>query len=274
MSRTKFGHEDARLTQWLPAGQIDVDPSIQRPLNVTWAEQIGRDLDPDLIGVIHVSQRANGRYVVLDGQHRLHGVKNVFGNNGTLVECKVYSGLAKSDEAAIFVGLNNFRRPTRVDVFLRNVTAKEEHAVAISAIVHELGFRVDRAKAANSITAVGAIEDVYFGFSTTRDATSANPKLLKSALSVIREAWGGTADSVNGHIVAGIGRLLAARQRAMEVGDLVHRLSGYPGGPTALVGTATGRRALTGGSTSHALVEVCCDLYNKNRRVGKIETLR
>jgi hypothetical protein len=118
MSRTKFGSESAHLTKWLPVGEIEVDPTIQRPLNAAWAERIGRELDPDLMGVIHVSQRANGRYVVIDGQHRIYGVKNVFGNNGTLVECKVYEGLTKSQEAEFFVGLNNFRRPTRACGFV------------------------------------------------------------------------------------------------------------------------------------------------------------
>ncbi len=280
MSRNKFGNESARLTQWLPAGQIDVDPTIQRPLNVSWAEKIGRELDPDLIGVIHVSQRPSGRFVVIDGQHRLHGVKHVFGNNGTLVECKVYTGLSRAQEAAQFVGLNDFRRPTRIDVFLKSVVAKEADAVAIDAIVRELGCRVDRGKADKSITAIGALEEVYFGFADRRSdvdgrpVATANPALLKATLAVIGNAWGGTADSLHGYIISGIGRLLAARQRAMDVSDLVHKLSTYPGGPTALCGAASGRRAVSGGKVGGAMAEVCLDLYNKGRRVGKLEPLR
>lgn len=278
MSRTKFGSDAARLTQWLPAGQIDVDQTVQRPLNLRWAEKIGRELDPDLIGVIHVSHRSNGRYVVIDGQHRLHAVKHIFGNNGTLVECKVYSGLTKAQEAAIFVGINDFKRPTRIEGFLKNVVAKDADALAINAIVQEMSCRIDRAKGDKTITAIGALEDVYYGFAdrTTADAAnpSANSALLKATLAVIGNAWGGTADSLHGHIISGVGRLLAARQRAMDVSDLIHKLSTYPGGPTALCGAASGRRALTGGKVGAALAEVCLDLYNKGRRVGKLEPLR
>ena len=160
MSRTKFGAESAHLTKWIPVGEIEVDPSVQRPLNMAWAEKIGRELDPDLIGVFHVSRRANGKYYVIDGQHRHFGVKNVFGNNGTLVECKVYEGLTKSKEAELFVGLNDFKRPSRVDVFLKNVVARDTDAVAIDSIVRENGLAIGRAKADRTITAIGAVEEV------------------------------------------------------------------------------------------------------------------
>ncbi len=282
MSRVKFGNDSAHLTKWLPVGEIEVDPTIQRPLNVAWAEKIGRDLDPDLIGVIHVSRRANGNHVAIDGQHRLYGIKNIFGNNGTLVECKVYEGLNRAQEAALFVGLNDFRRPTAVDVFLKNVVAKDAAAVAISEAARACGFRVDRVKADGTINAVGALMEVFYGFIDLRDphmtdetrANAANPALLRSTLTVIRDAWGGTSDSTNGAILSGIGRLLAARQRVMDVPDLSRKLSLYPGGPTALVGAAAGRRSLTGGKVGVNLAEVCLDLYNKGRRTGKIEPLR
>jgi len=282
MSRTKFGAESAHLTKWLPVGEIEVDQTIQRPLNVAWAERIGRELDPDLMGVIHVSKRSNDRYVVIDGQHRLYGVKNVFGNNGTLVECKVYEGLSRSEEAALFVGLNDFRRPTRIDVFLKNVVANDPDAVAINKIVREIGFRVDRVKADGTITAVGALEEVYYGFADLRDPKLTDeekrklgiPALLRATLTLIKTAWGGTADSVHGHLISGIGRLLATRQRVLDIEDFTLKLSKYPGGPTALIGAAAGRRSLTGGRVGLNVAEVCVDLYNKGRRVGKIEPLR
>lgn len=282
MSRTKFGNESAHLTKWIPVGEIDVDPAIQRPLNVAWAEKIGRELDPDLIGVIHVSKRQSGRYVVIDGQHRMYGVKHVFGNNGTMVECKVYEGLTKAQEAEFFVGLNNFRRPTRIDVFLKSVVAKDPDSLNINGVVNSLGFRIDRMKADGIITAIGAVIEVFYGFSDMRDPSlndeskknAARPELLRATLNLIRTAWGGTADSVNGHIIGGIGRLLLARGRAINTDDLRQKLAAYPGGPLAIVGAAQGRRPSMGGRVDVNVAEVCLDLYNKGRRVGKIEPLR
>jgi hypothetical protein len=91
---------------------------------------------------------------------------------------------------------------------------------------------------------------------------------------VVGNAWGGIADSMHGAIITGIGRLLIARQKVMDVDDLVHRLAGYPGGPTALIGAARGRRVIDGGNLGHALALVCLDLYNRGRRAGKIEKLQ
>lgn len=282
MSRTKFGPDSAHLTKWLPAGEIDIDPTVQRPLNVAWAERIGRELDPDLIGVIHVSKRSNGRYVAIDGQHRLYGVKKVFGNNGTLVECKVYEGLTKAQEAATFCGINNFKRPNRIDFFLKGIVSKNKDAVAINEIAQSCGFKVDRNKADGNITAIGALEDVYYGFGNISDpnltdeqkSALAKPELLRMTLRCIREAWGGTADSVSGVIVSGVGRVLAARHRAMNVADLTHKLGQYPGGPNGLVGSARGKRTASGGTVSTAVAELCIELYNRGRRVGRIEPLR
>lgn len=282
MSKHKFGSAAGHLTQWIPVGDIDIDPNVQRPLNVKRAERIGRELDPDLIGVIHVSKRANGRYVCIDGQHRIHGVKHVFGNNGTLVECKVYDGLDRASEARRFVGLNDARRPSRLDGFIVGVLAKKPDLVEINNIVRECGFRVDRNKADGAITAVGSLEDVYYGFAETRDpdltakdkATLAKPELLRDTLTVIRNAWGATADATNGHIISGLGRLIGARQRVIDLSDLAKKLAPYPGGPMALVGTAAGRRAVAGGRTGMAVAEVCLEIYNRGRRVGKIEPLR
>lgn len=284
MSRHKVGNESGHLTKWIPAGEIDVDPRVQRPFDASWGDYIGHNFNEDLLGVLHVSERTNGRYAVIDGQHRLHGVKNVHGNNGTLLECKVYAGLSRAQESALFVGLNNFKRPRRIDIFLKNVIAKEPHACAINEIAQSVGFRVDISKADHVITAIGSLEEVYFGFvlqkkhraksgDVAADKT-AKPNLLRDTLSVIKSAWGGTADSVNGHIIGGIGRLLAARQRAMEVPDLVQKLSQYPGGPTALIGTAAGRKQLLGGTKDINLAEVCLELYNKGRRTSKLEALR
>ena len=300
MSRHKFGNEAGHLTQWIKAGDIKFDPHVQRALNAHWAEYIGRNLDPNLMGVIHVSKRPNEDLFCVDGQHRLHGVTDYFGNNGTLVECKVYEGLSRAQEAALFVGLNNFRRPQRIDVFLKSVIAKEPTAVAINAIVREAGLRIDRGKADNAVSAVAALEDVYFAFADRRTAPPSkddtkdtketkdpkdrkppqvrtfpvNAPLLSSTLTVIRDAWGGIADSMNGHIIVGVGRVLAARGRIIDLDDFAHKLAAFPGGPTALVGNAHGIKSMTNGKIGPAVAEVCIGVYNKGRRVGKVDSLR
>lgn len=280
MSRTKFGSAAGQLTKWVPVGEIDVDPAVQRPPNKAWAAYIGRELDPDLIGVIHVSKRRNGRYVVIDGQHRVIGVRDHFGNNGTLIECKIYEGLSIAQEAAIFVGLNKKKQKSRISDFISRVTARDPHAVAIAGVLDEFGLKVDRFKSLSTVPAVSALESIYFGFSqasdltlTTADrATLANPDLLRLTLRVVREAWG-SPDAVNGHILSGVGRLLAVRRQELDTDDLIHKLAGYPGGPMGMLGAARGRRAISGGVLGGHVAEVCLDLYNKGRRT-KVAGLR
>lgn len=283
MTRHKFGSESSKSsTQWLPVGELKFDQTVQRSLNPAWAAHIGKELDPDLIGILKVSRRRDGDYVI-DGQHRVVAVRDHFGNNGTLIECQIFEGLNRADEAKIFVGTSNNRLLTALEKFLKGAIAKDPTAVEITKIVESVGFTVASGKLQGRIPAVGALRAVYFGFTdgsrqhrsgVIPAAEDKKPELLRSTLNVIKAAWGGTADSLTGSIIEGVGRLLAARQRSIDLGDLARDMASYPGGPMALIGAARMRASIAGGNVGSGIAEVLVDIYNKGRRVGKIEPLR
>lgn len=285
MVPSKVGNEHAtRSTQWFPIGELLVDPIVQRPLNAAWVDEIAREFDPDKIGVIHVSRRRDDSLVIIDGQHRRAAIEKLWEDPSQKVECKVYENLSRSDEAALFVGLNNFKRPTAIDEYLKNVIAKDPIAVDIDKVVRESGFVVERFKGDNKITAVGTLYLIYAGFTSDKlvsrrakrvQKDQGKPELLRTVLSIVREAWGGQKDSVNGFVLEGIGRVLAARQRAMSIPDFVQKVSQYPGGANALIGAARGRKAVTGSTVGTAVAEILIDLYNRGRRsANQLASLR
>ena len=88
--------------------KLSVDFSYQRVPSSKKVTKIVKEFSDYAFGVIEVSQRVNGNYVVVDGWHRvcaakLHGL--------TRIPCNVHEGMTHAEEAAMFVDLNSNRKP-------------------------------------------------------------------------------------------------------------------------------------------------------------------
>jgi hypothetical protein len=59
-----------KFYKWLHIKKLFVDSRYQREEIRAEVDQIASDLDWDVCGVLVVSQRADGRYAILDGQQR------------------------------------------------------------------------------------------------------------------------------------------------------------------------------------------------------------
>lgn len=285
MSRTRYGSEfSGGPTRFLAVGDLRVDQStehpVQRSYDARWGDWIGDNLDRNKLGIVHVSLRKNGGFYIIDGAHRVGAIRSKLGNNGTLVECKVYEGLDRAAEADLFKAINGDRRPvTTLDNFLVSVTAKDPVNSAILNIVQECGLNVSKSAGADGVLrAVGALRSTFLGFAQHSRKTTQNaepkPELLRATLLLIKSAWGINQYAYDGNIIEGVGRLLAARWKAIDRSRMAQKLAPYPGGPKALLGTARGRKALLGGSVAASVADVMLDAYNKGARSEKVESLR
>lgn len=262
---------DASQMKWLPLDQLHVDPTIQRPLDEARAQRLSDSLDLSLLGVIEVSDRDNGRYHVLDGQHRVAALR-LAGFSTELVECKVHNGLAKADEASRFVGLNTFANPRAFDRFRVRVKAGDPVAVGIDQILMEFGWRLMQGDSPGCFTAVVAAERVYTGHGTSEKERG--PENLRAALGVITEAWGRKPINANGYVVGGLGLFFARYGSEVDRPALVKRLAQYPGGADNYIGKARGIRDFRGGTLPRCVAELTTELYNKRRSSGQLESWR
>lgn len=275
MTNVKFENGNAtRGTVWLELTGLRVDQRYQRPLIQPRVNKIAAEFDPEMFGVLHVSRRPDGSHYVVDGQHRTEAARQFLGANanGQRVECKVYEGLTLQQEARLFRRLNDQTAQTMYAKFRASVQAGDPVETAVNRIVEGLGLTVGQASRDRCVTAVGALTQVYRGFS--RNAEDKHPELLRMVLSIINSAWGATGDSLNGHIIEGLGRLLLVRQRVLDIPDLIKRLAQYPGGPLGLLGKARGRREIMGGKIGHNVAEAIIEAYNRGRRNTAVEGLR
>ena len=76
----------------------------QRKIKTKKVDDIFNKYDDNLVNQITVSLR-DGRYYIIDGQHRVTAIKKKFGSNA-VVKCRVIPGLTIKDEASYFRKIN------------------------------------------------------------------------------------------------------------------------------------------------------------------------
>lgn len=148
---------------------------------------------------IDVSFR-DGKYWVIDGQHRLYAIKKRKGGNCTIL-CYVHYGMTEYDEAMFFLdqgkGIANILTTDRARI---RFEIGDETVVGMVRGAESAGFSVDFStnKATNRIVAVSALEQVY---------KALNPQEYVTMLKTLKKAYNGRPDSLVREMLYGLGLL-------------------------------------------------------------------
>jgi hypothetical protein len=181
---------------------------------------------PDLVHVLTLSKRADGRYAIVDGGHRYLMLMERGIAEWTAV---VYENLSYDDEADLFVELN-FRRNS-VRPYERHramIEAKVPMALALRACAEDEGFVIAAsANGENAIGAISSLEEVFLVAKHEAGTTfqrhvevrkwittseTEGPDLLRKTLASLREAWSDRdswAQGKAGNMIRGVARFLA-----------------------------------------------------------------
>lgn len=177
--------------QMLPAANLRVDDRYQRKLNQKHLRNIARNLSMKVFGVILVSQRDNGTFWIIDGQHRVAALE-LRGESKTLVPCHIYRGLTPQDEAIIFQMQTNRKAIVPIDRFESKMFAEDPDTMAIDRILRKYGYQVGNT-APGAVQAVAMIENVYersgadrldLIFDLFTAATDRNPEVIPTGLMI------------------------------------------------------------------------------------------
>lgn len=208
--------------QWVLIADLEMTcPQWGRPLRPGDVRSIAAALDPDKLGVIAVWYRpdlhlGHGRYVVIDGQHRLAAMRLV-GWDDQRAPCLLYEGLTMETAAELSLGLQERRNLHPLDRHRAAATAHDRGAVEIDKVLAFLGLRLcysvqaDQRRATAAIGTIGKIWE-------RMDSVG-----LERVLWICREAWDGTAAGLGAKIMKLAAYLLAAHdgdiddQRMAEV---------------------------------------------------------
>lgn len=184
--------------------RVDLDKCVtdgryQRQLDERRVEKIVRNFDPKILGTLEVSERADGTFAVIDGQHRFAALK---AKGRKQAPALVHKNLDAQQEADLFARLNMTRKPlSAVQRFKAQLFSGDERATDISRIVTDAGFRIIEGGASiGDITAVAALERSYKAYGADTLAT---------AMKNISDLWYGEESSVTANMISGFTQFLS-----------------------------------------------------------------
>lgn len=243
----------------VPVGRLNVDPEVQRPLNLAKVTDIKRSFNWDAVGVLTVSSRGADEYmVVLDGQTRLQVVKELTDNTGVL-PCRVFRGLTKEQEALLFLALNNTTKVRPLDQFRVKVTAEDPVAVDINRMIRSYGWDVGSGKNTGYVNAVAALQWVY----RKSEEAGCEPNLVQMVALVTKRAWGLDPDGMTGPLIKGLGLLFLVHSSRIEVDRLVERLSRWRNGPVGLGNEASAHAKVQSMRVFNAVADLVSIEYSR-----------
>lgn len=237
----------------LTAGQIFADPAYQRPLDDLRVQRMAEAFDVSLLGIIDVSQREDGRYAVIDGQHRWAVIREIHGPSGAVV-CNVHRGLSVEQEAALFFEIDRSRRNlTGWDRWWARRGAGDASVRAIEEVVESHGLQISAATRDGILRATKAAEDVV---------ALGGTELLDNTLELLIKGWGRAADALDGALLHGLALVIHHYDLATEV-DAVRLVTALQDiAPRQVKARATQLREAHKGILPRLVAAVVIDRYN------------
>jgi len=248
--------------------ELNIDLAAQRKLSMPWVKAHIDDFDVDQLGYIVVNRRADGKWYVLDGQHRVELMRAV-GWGDQLIHAELFDGLTQQEEAELFNARNDRRAVRKFDHFRISVTAGDKRATDITSIVASVGLTITDQQMDGGVTAVDKLEKIYEGggIASSHEGRSA----LARTLTTIKKAWGTSPAGFNGALLHGLGLVQLRYNGAIDQKALATKLGPIKGGAPGLLGNARALREMSGRPVHHCVASIIVDIYNKGRRTEKLD---
>lgn len=254
----------------VPVEELSVDPRIQRPLDLNRVREVFREFTPAGLGVLIVSYRGDGSYVVLDGQHRLEVLRRKLPEGGPVeVPCKVFEGLTYEQEALLFLVANNTRKPRAVHKFLIGGEAGDPVVKGIQEIAKSHGYKIDTAVRNGMISAVRALYRIYANSERKRE--DGEPNTLELVIKTVKSAWGYDKSGTKGIVLDALAAMYEEYGSRLVLGNLVEVLNAYPNGPDGLVMDGHRWAATRKMRPAMATAQILVDRYNGTFRAKRAQ---
>lgn len=267
--------EGRRFTvETLPANLLEVDPGVQRKLNESRVAKIAADFHESALGVFIVSARrsldalsdkTSVRYVVLDGQTRLHALRKFAGTESTAmpVVCQVFHGLTRAEEAEIFIEHNDRAAVRKIDLFRLALVAGQDWAVNLNKLVTRHGFEPnDSAPPERRFTAISTAQRIL--------RLPEGDVALDKAFEFIARSWGHRVNAASAEAVDGLGLLFHRHGENVDVVGFAKKLASTDT-PQTFKANVLNYRATMGVSRTEASYRYVLRVYNSGRRSKGLE---
>lgn len=240
----------------LRVGDLFADPTYQRNLDTERVERMSNEYDRTLLGVLEVSAREDGRYAIIDGQHRWAVIERVSGVDEHLA-CQVHTGLSQEEEARLFLEIDTGRRNlTWWDRWRARRGQGDPSVLAIDEVLKRHRLQVNPAPDDGNIRATKALETIVDDLGDLQ--------LLDSVLIVLTSAFGRSFDAFDGGIMQGVALVLSHYDAdELDTDRLVLQLRDIP--PRQLRARAIAGREAYRGTVPRLCAVVIVERYNTGR---------
>lgn len=228
---------------------LEIPAEYQRKLQMGKVKQMVAEFNGIIVNPPKVSYR-DGRYIVIDGQHTIVGLKTLNGGNDLPILCRVYVGLTKEEEALVFAQQTGASTPLSAGAKLRAKLVgqdAESHAFLAATEAAGLQLGTDHVQANRKIICVST---------ALKEFRQYGPDIYTEGLRAIAEAWAGDPDSLRPGIIQGVMRFIALYKDEYKYDRLVKRLATVY--PMKLVRDAD---AMSGAASYRYMMQVL-KLYN------------
>lgn len=192
-------------------------PEWGRSVETARVRKYAENFDPDKFGVPAIWHRpglpiGQGRYVTLDGQHRISAVAINppvgLGWKSELIECQAYYDLTDARAAEISRGLQDRRDLKGYDRFRTDLAAGVELAVDIDAVLQKCNLKLVKGGAtSHNIVAISMLE---------RITKRIGPAGLEKTLRIIQLTWSGDVTAVAAPVLLLVATLVAAHGSKLD----------------------------------------------------------
>ena len=248
--------EAQTLFDRVPIDKIFIDKTYGRTLDAANLRRILRGWDPLALGVVLLSLRPDGRYAVIDGQHRIEAARKM---EISTIPARVYIDLSHSDEARLYRLFGIHKAQTPLDRFRAAVAERQPMALKIKSIIEGMGLDVSTGYVGDGkIMAMAAVTKVY---------ERHGPEMLDLALRTLYAAFGRNYGGYSAHMITGITGFIVRFEAWCDWNRLVRRLQeeglSELGQRYMASKRAFGSAGNGGGGTDLSMGRVFHDVYNK-----------
>jgi hypothetical protein len=246
--------------------EFSIDLKVQRELNEKKAQEIADDFEPEALGLLIASKRADGHTYLIDGATRVSAARKI--SYEELMATRLFEGLSIREEAELFLRYNKTRAVQAIDRFKVRVTMEEPAAVNINNVLKAFNLHVDWANNASLgvISAISTLEKVYAGCGVRDEGEY--PELLYKVIKTLVDAYGSNGDRMTYSkvMLEGLGIFIASFGSRIDQERLVRVLQETSPRQLA-VQTRTLRDAKArGGSLGKNAADTIHQIYNHRNR--------
>lgn len=190
---------------WLDLGLLVIDRRYQREMGGAGAAHVNRilrEFNWSRYQPIVVSERDDGKYAVIDGQHRLEAARK-----HPLIDelpCYIIDAPDVASQASIFVAVNSRRLGlTGLQKFWAAVAAGDDDAVAVHVLCAEAGITILRTTPSYDIPA----RSIYAAATVAKLVRQLGKPPIGAALKLLAETHGTTLNAFRAPTIAALARI-------------------------------------------------------------------